>query len=95
MRNSAERGFKGAWRTILAADTVSLLAAAVLWYLTVGSVRGFAFFLGLATICDMIVAYFFTRPAVLLLARSRWFQGQHLLGVTGAEVAPSLAGGIS
>ena len=95
LRNSAERGFKGAWRTILAADTVSLLAAAVLWYLTVGSVRGFAFFLGLATICDMIVAYFFTRPAVLLLARSRWFQGQHLLGVTGAEVAPSLVGGIS
>lgn len=93
LRNSAERGFRGAWRTILVADTVSLLAAAVLWYLTVGSVRGFAFFLGLATICDMVVAWFYTRPAVLLLARSRWFQGRKLFGITGAEVAPAITGG--
>jgi preprotein translocase subunit SecD len=93
LRNSAERGFRGAWRTILVADSVSLLAAAVLWYLTVGSVRGFAFFLGLATICDMVVAWFYTRPAVLLLARSRWFQGRKLFGITGAEVAPAITGG--
>ena len=71
MRNSAQRGFAGAWRTILVADLVSLIGAAVLWYLTVGSVRGFAFFLGLSTLCDLVVAYFFTRPAVLLLARTR------------------------
>lgn len=93
LRNSAERGFRGAWRTILVADSVSLLAAAVLWYLTVGSVRGFAFFLGLATICDMVVAWFYTRPAVLLLARSNWFQGRNLFGITGAEAAPALTGG--
>ncbi|NDB05422.1 MAG: protein translocase subunit SecD [Acidimicrobiia bacterium] len=53
LRNSAERGFKSAWRTILAADIVSLLGAFTLWYLTVGSVRGFAFFLGLSTLCDL------------------------------------------
>ena len=70
LRNSAERGFKSTWRTIVAADTVSLLAAFTLWYLTVGSVRGFAFFLGLATLTDLVVAWFFTRPAMMMLARS-------------------------
>mgnify|MGYP003346368467 FL=1 len=59
LRNSATRSFEAAWKTILAADTVSLIGAVVLWFLTVGSVRGFAFFLGLSTLCDVIVAYFF------------------------------------
>jgi preprotein translocase subunit SecD len=80
-RASAARGFTGAWRTILAADTVSLIGAIVLFYLSVGSVRGFAFFLGLSTACDLVVAWFFTRPAVLLLSRSKLFQGGRLLGV--------------
>ena len=53
------------------ADLVSLIGAVVLWYLTVGSVRNFAFFLGLSTLIDLVVAYFFTRPAVLLLARTQ------------------------
>ena len=70
LRNSAERGFKAAWRTIIAANSVSLIAAFTLWYLTVGSVRGFAFFLGLATLVDMVVAWFFTRPTMILLAKS-------------------------
>ena len=81
MRSSAQRSFTLAWRTILAADTVSFLGALVLWWLTVGSVRGFAFFLGLSTLCDVIVAYFFTRPAVLLLARSKFLAGRKVLGV--------------
>lgn len=85
LRNSATRGFKAAYRTIIAADLVSLLGAGVLWYLTVGSVRGFAFFLGLSTIMDMIVAYFFTRPAVILLSRSRFLRGSKVLGVTAGE----------
>ena len=59
-----QRASTSAWRTILAADIVSLIGAGVLWYLTVGSVRGFAFFLGLSTLLDLVVAYFFTRPAV-------------------------------
>jgi preprotein translocase subunit SecD len=87
LRNSATRGFKAAYRTIIAADLVSLLGAGVLWYLTVGSVRGFAFFLGLSTIMDMIVAYFFTRPAVILLSRSRFLKGSKVLGVTAGEGA--------
>ena len=91
-RSSAQRGFKSAWRTILAADTVSLIGAGVLWYLSVGAVRGFAFFLGLSTLCDMFVAYFFTRPAVLLLSRSGRFQGKRLLGVE-IEQPRELVGG--
>ena len=85
LRSSAQRSFTLAWRTILAADTVSFLGAIVLWWLTVGSVRGFAFFLGLSTLCDVIVSYFFTRPAVLLLARSKFLQGRKILGVALPE----------
>jgi len=87
LRSSAQRSFALAWRTILAADTVSFLGALVLWWLTVGSVRGFAFFLGLSTLCDVIVAYFFTRPAVLLLARSKFLNGRKVLGVALPETS--------
>lgn len=92
MRNSAQRGFAGAWHTIVVADLVSLIGAAVLWYLTVGSVRNFAFFLGLSTLCDLIVAYFFTRPAVLLLARTQWMARRKVMGI---EVSAAAAGGAS
>jgi preprotein translocase subunit SecD len=85
LRSSAERGFSGAYRTILAADSASLIGAAILWYFTVGSVRGFAFFLGLATILDMVVSFFFTRPAVILLSRSKALSGSHVLGVDRGE----------
>jgi preprotein translocase subunit SecD len=85
LRNSAVRGFNSAWRTIVIADLVSLIGAAVLWYLTVGAVRGFAFFLGLSTLCDLIVAFFFTRPMVLLLARTKWMEKQKVMGI---EVTP-------
>ena len=87
LRNSAVRGFESAWRTILAADTVSLLGAVVLWWLTVGSVRGFAFFLGLSTLTDMVVAYFFTRPTVLLLSRTNLLNRGRVLGVRRTGIA--------
>jgi preprotein translocase subunit SecD len=82
LRNSAARGFENAWRTILTADIVSLLGAVILWWLTVGSVRGFAFFLGLSTMADIVVSYFFTRPAVLLLARTKMFNKGRVLGIS-------------
>ena len=81
MRGAAQRSFASAWRTILAADTVSFIGAIILWKLTVGSVRGFAFFLGLSTLSDVFVAYLFTRPAILLLARSKFMAGRNVLGV--------------
>jgi preprotein translocase subunit SecD len=69
IRSSLDRGFNRAFRTIVAADFVSLLSAGALYLLAVGSVRGFAFFLGLSTALDLVVAYFFMHPMVSLLAR--------------------------
>jgi preprotein translocase subunit SecD len=88
LRSSAERSFKRAYRTILAADTSAFIGAAVLWWLTVGSVRGFAFFLGLSTILDVFVAWFFTRPAVTLLSQSPVFTDMPVLGVARGLAAP-------
>jgi preprotein translocase subunit SecD len=85
LRASTPRGFKSAWRTIVAADIVSLIGAGVLWYLSVGSVRGFAFFLGLSTILDLVVTYFFVRPAAILLSQGRLFRGSDVLGVHSGE----------
>lgn len=73
LRGSAERSFRAAWKTILTADVASLIGALTLWYLTVGSVRGFAFFLALSTLCDLVVSWFFLRPTVVLLARTERF----------------------
>jgi preprotein translocase subunit SecD len=70
IRTSVDRGFKSAWRTVWAADFVSLLAAIVLYLVAVGDVKGFAFFLGLSTIMDMGITWFYTRPLVILLGRS-------------------------
>jgi preprotein translocase subunit SecD len=69
VRSSVDRGFKSAWRTVLAADTVSLLAAVLLYLIAVGDVRGFAFFLGLSTLMDVFITWYFTRPLVILLGR--------------------------
>ena len=81
LKNSARRGFKSAFKTVLVANAVSFIGAIVLFYLSVGAVRGFAFFLALSTVMDVIVAYFFTGPAVLLLARSRFMNGAKIMGL--------------
>src|SRR6056297_2341173 len=85
IKNAAPRSFKMTWRTIWSADVVSLIAAGILFSLSVGSVRGFALYLGLTTICDLLVCYFFTRPAVLLLGRSKLMAKQDK--VLGMNVA--------
>ncbi|HZN12978.1 MAG TPA: protein translocase subunit SecD [Acidimicrobiales bacterium] len=81
LRSSVDRGFQRAWRTILAADISSLIGAALLYWLTVGPVRGFAFFLGLSTVIDLVTAYFFKRPVVAFLGRSRFFTEARWFGV--------------
>jgi len=81
VRSSTERGFQKAFRTILTADAASLMGAVLLWWLTVGAVRGFAFFLGLSVVLDVLVAYGFSRPVVALLARSRFFTENRIFGV--------------
>lgn len=91
VRSAADRAFKSAFRTIVAADFVTLLAATLLWILAIGSVKGFAFYLGLATAVDLAVSYFFMHPLVVLIGRNRRLSESRWLGVTriaGAE-APS------
>jgi preprotein translocase subunit SecD len=73
LRSAVERGWARAVRTILAADFISLLAAGVLYFLSIGSVRGFAFTLGLSTLIDILVVFIFTKPIVTLMVRSKLF----------------------
>lgn len=74
---AVENAWKRALRTILASDAVSFTAAATLFLLTVGNVRGFAFTLGLTTIVDLIVVLLFTHPMLQLLARTKFFSSGH------------------
>ena len=74
MRQAAEFGWAATRRTILAADFVTLLAAIVLYIVSVGNVRGFAFTLGLITLIDLLVAFLFTYPLTVLVCRSSWMQ---------------------
>jgi preprotein translocase subunit SecD len=93
LRSSTDRAFSRAFRTIVAADISSFIGAIVLFQLTVGPVRGFAFFLGVSTILDVVVAYFFTRPLVGLLASNRFFTESRRFGVArGLAAAPVGAG---
>jgi preprotein translocase subunit SecD len=79
LESSVETGWKRALRTIIASDTVNFLAAAVLFILAVGNVRGFALTLGLTTIVDIIVVTLFTHPMLQLLARTKFFNEGHKL----------------
>ncbi len=69
IRSSVDKGFRQAFRTIIAADAVSFIGALLLYLLSIGPVRGFAFFLGLSTLLDVITAYIFTRPLVIILGQ--------------------------
>jgi preprotein translocase subunit SecD len=71
VRSSVDRGFTRAFRTILAGDLVSLIGAGILYWLASGSVKGFAFFLGVSTLIDLAVTYFFMHPLVVILSRRR------------------------
>jgi preprotein translocase subunit SecD len=81
VRQSVERSFSRAFRTVLTADLVSFLAALILYLFTVGDVRGFAFTLGLSTLLDVFVAWFFIRPAVILIGRRRGFVDNPVFGI--------------
>ncbi|QHT55865.1 protein translocase subunit SecD [Cellulomonas sp. H30R-01] len=77
LQAAVERGWERARRTILASDAVNFIAAIVLYALTVGGVRGFAFTLGLTTIIDVIVVFLFTHPMMTLIARTKFFGDGH------------------
>ena len=74
LRAAVEGSFASAFSTILKADIASLIGAAILYWLTVGPVRGFALFLGLSTVLDLVASYFFMRPLTQMLVRSKRLQ---------------------
>jgi preprotein translocase subunit SecD len=77
LRPAVEAGWKRARRTILVSDTVSFLAALLLYYFAIGDVKGFAYTLGLTTLIDVLVVFAFTKPMVTLLAGTRFFGNGH------------------
>jgi preprotein translocase subunit SecD len=82
LRAAVERGWSRARRTILVSDTVSFLAAALLYIFAIGDVKGFAYTLGLTTLIDVLVVFLFTKPMVTLLARTKFYgQGHKLSGL--------------
>jgi preprotein translocase subunit SecD len=77
LRPAVESGWKRARRTILVSDTVSFLAALLLYYFAIGEVKGFAYTLGLTVLIDIVVVFGFTKPMVTLLARTKFFGNGH------------------
>lgn len=93
LRTAVETGWRRARQTVLIADAVSMLSAVVLFILAIGSVKGFAFTLGLTTVIDVLVVFMFTKPLMTLLARTRFFGGGHKLsgldpGHLGVQALP-------
>ncbi|MFT3878012.1 MAG: protein translocase subunit SecD [Propioniciclava sp.] len=81
LRSAIETGWIGSRKTILIADAVSLLSAVVLFILAIGSVRGFAFTLGLTTLIDIAIVFWFTKPMVTLLGRTKFYgEGRRFSG---------------
>ncbi len=90
VRSSVDRGFARSFRTIVAADLVSLIGALVLYFLAIGSVRGFAFFLGVSTILDLAISYFFMHPLVSLMARRPALVRMRGIGIAAGLDAPEV-----
>ena len=89
VRAAVQPAFKRAWTTIVAADIVTITAAVILYLLAIGSVRGFALTLGIATLLDMFVVYFFKRPTVFLIARSRRLSELPGMGLRSGVAVPA------
>ena len=88
LRSSLEQSFSAAFRTIFRANFASLIAAVILYWLSAGSVRGFALMLGLASVLDLVATYFFLRPCAQLMARSPSLMAHpHRLGLPTREEA--------
>lgn len=77
LRSAIETGWRKARGTIVIADAVSLLSAAVLFWLAIGAVKGFAFTLGLTTMIDLAIIFFFTKPLLSLLGRTAFYGEGH------------------
>jgi len=87
LRAAVERGWSRARRTILVSDTVSFLAALLLYIFAIGDVKGFAYTLGLTTLIDIVVVFLFTKPMVTVLARTKFFSsGRPMSGLDPARL---------
>ena len=84
-RSAVPRGWARARRTILSGNAVSFIAAAVLYLLAVGQVRGFAFTLGLTTILDVVVVFLVTWPLVHLASRSAFWSKPSVNGLGAVQ----------
>ena len=85
LRSAVPRAWVRARRTILSADAVSFLAAAILYVLAIGDVKGFAFTLGMSTVLDLVVVFLFTHPLMAVLARFRSFGSSRFSGLGNVE----------
>lgn len=74
LRSAVARAWPRARRTILVSDTVSLIAAVVLFIVSIGSVQGFAFVLGLTTVLDVVIVFFLTRPLLTIVVQRKFFR---------------------
>ena len=101
VRAAVQPAFKRSWRTIVAADVVTAIAAAVLYVVSIGSVRGFALTLGLCTLLDLFVVWFFKRPTVFWMARNPYLVNMKGIGLEAAvgiedqEPAPTVRAAIA
>ncbi len=92
LRTAIETGWVRSRKTILAADSVSLLSAVVLFVLAMGAVKGFAFTLGLTTAIDLLVVFFFTKPLMTLLGRTKFYgQGRRFSGFEAEHMGTTKA----
>jgi preprotein translocase subunit SecD len=85
LRSAVPRAWVRARRTILSADAVSFLAAAILYLLAIGDVKGFAFTLGMSTVLDLVVVFLFTHPLMAVLARFKSFGSSRFSGLGRVE----------
>jgi preprotein translocase subunit SecD len=88
-RSAVPRAWVRSRRTILSADAVSFLAAAILYLLAVGEVQGFAFTLGLSTLLDLLVVFLFTHPLVAWMSRFKAFSSPRISGLGAVMRSPA------
>ncbi|QLQ35212.1 protein translocase subunit SecD [Micromonospora robiginosa] len=92
-RSAVPRAWIRARRTIISANAITLMSAVVLYIVSVGAVKGFAFALGLATVLDLVVVFLFRHPIMTMFARTRAFLSPRVSGLGRALPARSAESG--
>ena len=96
LKTAVETAWIRARRTVIVSDVVSMIAAVLLYIFAVGGVRGFAFTLGISTLIDLLVIFFFSKPLVVVLSRMKYFQeGRKFSGLTPKNLGLKNAGEVN